>query len=329
MSSDQSRLIRACVGFAALLLAAGCGGSVSESAPEPIALPDLAATWAAAVCDAEAPCCAAAQIAYDPESCRQTATASYRARIQRFDDGYTRYDASAARTCINAWVEQAQSCMAFTLATDQSLAACALMFNGTQPDGAACNGGFDCASKESTCVGTLGQGVCTHDLYPLTHGALGAQCGSTCALAPCEVEWPARPPPVPFGTGCYREDGLVCGASGVCAAPAQLGAPCAPYGCAEGAFCEARQCVPQRDSGPCDNTEVACSSASYCVDGQCQLKQPDGNACTNLEACQGQCDLPLGVGPEVDGGLSSENVPTAGMCIEATFASRQHCAGEL
>jgi len=119
--------------------------------------------------------------------------------------------------------------------------------------------------------------------------------------------------------------------SGLCSPLAEVGDVCVPHSCVKGAFCEAGQCVVQRDSGPCDESDN-CSAASYCLNGECQRKQPNGNACTDFEMCQGQCDFPPGGPREPWGGLvegrpGSEYEP--GVCIDAGFAARRSCAGEL
>jgi len=303
--------------------AASCGGRAADDSPAPIAVADFGATWAEAVCAAEGPCCESAGVPYDRPSCTAIATELLRARIEGRMNGRQRYEPSLARPCIDAWVRLARSCGPTSAAQQrEAYAICAAVFAGLQPDGAACESEADCASPGSSCIGGTGSARCAHITLAANHGALGAACKLTCDSSECNVGNAFGYPEI---VGCYLDDGLSCGVSQTCAAPGKLGEACVPDSCARGAYCEAGLCAPLRDSGPCDDGRLrACSSASYCADGECQLKLPNGSPCSSIDACQAHCDLPVGVHPN-----GSKRVAVPGVCSDARFGTRQHCAGEL
>jgi hypothetical protein len=171
---------------------------------------------------------------------------------------------------------------------DHALPAACQIPPGPRADGAACNGGAQCASTRCAFAPGAPCGVCA----PLAQ--LGAACaadsdcarGAICGGAICRVPG-ASEAPCDAAQRCAYPG--VC-AGGVCRTPIGLGAACnfAADQCDRnaGLFCgAANRCERWLDhvSGEaCNQTPegwAACSGGSSCVDSRCVGPLPEGSAC--------------------------------------------------
>jgi hypothetical protein len=135
------------------LLVAGCISAISpaEMNQDPVALDQLAPQFANELCDAFAPCCEAAQVAYDATTCKNTASEVYGFYVNESAVSNTTYDAAAARACLNNLKSVLGGCGA--LLRGAGGAACDNVFHGTLPAGGECEGVCRGAARTETCMG--------------------------------------------------------------------------------------------------------------------------------------------------------------------------------
>ena len=307
-----------------VLFGGACSGS---SATPPVALEQFPTQFGDAYCDSLAPCCASAHIPYDSATCKNAATAFFKAYATANAVPGKTYDAAAAGGCLSAFKALLQSCSKSD--DDTANDACAKIFVGSVPAGGACQQNSDCAG--GNCVfdpsDPNGGSVCGTQTGQ-AHAKAGEGCNGDCfemdGSEDCSSFGVAGGAGTAGGTAsgtgtCFASDGLFCSTrSGVCTVFAQVGQACEEEGCVAGAFCDAGTCAAQRDSGPCDSFE-ACSSKSYCdsATNQCTAKKADGAACAEPSDCSsGDCSASAaGSGTQV--------------CGTSSVASTSTCAGNL
>jgi hypothetical protein len=283
LSLDMRRL-------AILVVVAGCGG---------IDLADFDAERRNAFCAYLTRCKAVATI----DDCRAhyERRAVYSPNIPAaVTAGKLRYDEAAAEDCIAAF--HALSCDT-TRQTEDSLAACDVVFTGTLKEGEACGFDLECTSDRcvkptcelACCIGSCGPDrpvprigePCTFTCEP------GAYCGSgdTCRAL------------LPEGAVCNDPSscalGLYCANSGVCTAIPHLGEACELSICAEvNATCSRGVCVEMRLPGE-SCVDAGCSGFYECAsDNVCRDYPTLGMPCATRCAGNSWCDISPGAGGE-------------------------------
>jgi hypothetical protein len=210
--------------------------------------------------------------------------------------GRLAHDPAAADACYSAYQAYLDSIPCATVPSDSpdGLGACAAVFTGLVPAGAACAGDHECVDG-LTCVGWAAgrDGVCK--IPP----AIGEACGEGESEGDGGVTQTLR-----FGFGDHPRcaPDAYCG-SRVCRAKSQLGATCSrDEQCADAASCRRYECSHdplQGIGGVCRGaqdctSDLFCAQSSVGAEGTCQPKKSDGDACGLLVLCKGRCDRPDG-----------------------------------
>jgi hypothetical protein len=294
------------------LLSALCACASDQSGP-PVSVEDLAHLLAEGLCDNIGPCCAEAAYPHDDAQCRARAEIALRDEIIGLTGPNINYDSVAARGCVDAYAQMAQSC-----GTSDFGDPCANVFSGKLADGASCAQSAECASKRCASSTTAGGLQCLPTLKPAAHAKVGEDCNQTCGVSGtssfCYFSGTIGTSS-PIGGACYTSDGLLCDAlKNVCVVIPAIGQSCATnFRCADGAFCDGTVCAAKRTSGSCALSSEACASSTFCdfTTEECLPRKARGAACTNTTECQ------------------ADDRCYSGTCQRATIASPELCAGAL
>ncbi len=202
--------------------------------------------------------------------------------LEAVRDGRTTVDFAALRTCMEAVQRLSSS------ATLLSLLYCEGALIGSQTNGGACVGDFDCAS--SFCM-------------PATSGCIGVCAAQVAVGQPCVADSQCA--------GAASCAGSVCVADGPSTGAARGESCTYDYQCASPLVCiEATSTcedVPG-DGMPChDSVLFDCAEGTYCVAGVCRLRSEEGERCPDQVSCVAgtQCAgspsrcLPVAVNGEV------------------------------
>jgi len=247
----------------------GCGGSVSgaegsggaTSVAEPVEYADYAAALAAAVCEPAADCCQKLNKKFDSSHCSANGWNVFAGDQASLDAGYARWDATAARHCIDVIAAMGAMCERRDLFVDLAVqSACEPVLVGLQPVGSQCLVNEDCAGEGVVCEA----GRCQAKPFGGSiHAKSGEACDNTCEDFKCQYE-ATDGSVAPVVHDCYRSDGLACGPTKVCQAPGALGAVCVALSCGEGLFCDSGHCAAKHDTASCAADPDACSSGMSC-----------------------------------------------------------------
>jgi hypothetical protein len=282
------------------------GASVMSCSPddeaEPVAIDGLAARYADIYCGGIEPCCKAASLAFEPQSCREKMRTYLQTQINDLLTKQIGYDEQASGECLAAFAEQSSCGDEDTIGDDN---ACERVFYGLLGTGAACESGEECkdegGGKKGYCdrpfdatTNTSGPGVCKQrQEIALKHGKQGDACEQTCGLnSSCNTTiYPddvsdAAPTPFPGdGVGCLQADNLYCGPLRTCQALKTLGQPCDGYdSCASGSFCDmdSELCVAPRANGE------KCNGSSECQSERCDFEL---SVCVANQVTADQCSV--------------------------------------
>jgi hypothetical protein len=278
-------------GFGLLLAALGGACSSSEVDSERVSQARFPERFAQIWCQSLAPCCAPAEVRYDPATCQAQALNYARALLASRVSGEVTYSEAAGTQCLARLERALTNCE-----LEEASSACSLIFVGPSADGTACSNGSACASGYCALGAVALSGVCSEASYRApSPGKLGEPCVGSCGV-PGSFQCPTSLLPSSEGTAtyCYAEDGLYCSfdsdslAALSCQPYAAIGAACsdAESRCVPGAFCVAGSCVAQQASGPCLDAPELCDAQSFCdTSQQCQTKKANGAACLAGEEC--------------------------------------------
>jgi hypothetical protein len=249
------------------------------------------------------------------------------------DMGRIRFDGENARRCFDALADR--SCDATSESNRVVPDACHNILLGTARGGQICTDGAQCISRHcevAVCDAACCTGTCVGDSAPAR-----AKAGESCEFAACEdsafcddaiMTCVTRRPrdafctqsqECAFGLDCVqggvcatlptlgqactsqcRDEGTVCGSTGVCVVAKLDGEICGTSAdCARVYRCDAsKQCSPGLALGvPCSPAQRCADDGAFCdvpTDeqfGVCALPKPDDSACQRDEQCQSQiCD---------------------------------------
>lgn len=194
-----------------LLGTAACGGGDGP----PLTVDNVCEEMATRYCDQDKPCCEKAGFTYNRDKCKAgylgfcgSGTAAVRAGKARLD-GQKVYD------CLRSYQPFADKC--FLGPEDRrrletETAVCRQVFVGTQPLGAACEDGAECAAPSGGGSSTCSMQMCVPEGPPLREGAPCADGSGTSFCAPgLMCDFSATPPscrsnpeptPVVFAESC-------------------------------------------------------------------------------------------------------------------------------
>ena len=275
------------MGIALALEGVGCGGSNGGGGGgAPIAMGD----YVPALIDKDCTRSVACGQTPDKATCIAASSIDLGNLFAAVSAGKTRYDGTAAATCIAAG-RASTACTMTAQASVPSDPACAQIFNGTLAEGAACSQGDECLSGScniTSCSGT-----------------------PPCCMGTCD---PAAGAPVPIGGDCSAP-GASCVAdafcritTGLCVQVIAAGLPCDPT---MGDFCApGLNCVPDASltqqvctrppaegeactaSSPCDALGDFCDPTTM----KCAPKIAVGRACASGVGCvdYARCDSASG-----------------------------------
>lgn len=244
-----------------------------------------------------------AGVTYDPEAAGRCVTA-FRAAAAgcRFDDDDDPAEAAcesvyAGSTPLGGPCESSLDCarpaggapvdcaMEYDQATGEFNGTCALDKTDTVDPGGACESSDDCrtpaGAERADCdySGSSELGTCV----ALTRGEAGDPCSMTCTEQGSSG-WSCTGGG-PGDALCYTDDGLWCGAGGVCEALLAIGETCSYEGCAVGAFCDAGTCAAQRAPGETCQNDDECLDG-FCSEGDlCTVFRKPGEACVDWDEC--------------------------------------------
>lgn len=286
-----------------LVLAATVTLSGCAIAPE-----DFSAQYALALCERSERCDLLAPFLM--EQCRERARGVLGDDIPRaLKEGRLRYDAAAARRCIDGL--RAQDCLTPT-PSDATLAACFSALQGTVPPGEPCFDLFECQ-----------QGLCG--------GIADNACPSTCPAVRAEGE---ECGPL-VRADCDVRAGLRC-EDFVCVHPGGAGASCKNnLGCASGFVCVKNACVPLRKEREGCSAHSSCVPGLYCGEGDgtvdvCKKRLAEGSRCGESP---GDADAAITGAQCAEGlvckgaGLDAVGDPVPGTCARASAVGGP-CADE-
>jgi hypothetical protein len=278
-----------------------------------VPIDDLARLLADALCNNIGPCCAEAGFPFDSAQCHATAETGLRSEIDRSRTANVTYNASAARTCLDAYTATIKACH-----DEREIgSACKNVFTGTLQPGQTCTSEAECAPGAS-CRPTGDGGASQCAGSTLVRGKLGDGCNATCTDdgsggGSCSASGSSTGGPVGQAT-CYTNDGLYCDDTHICATMPAQNQPCTTNTiCAGEAYCDNGLCAAKHTSGSCGQLNDGCASTAYCdtATQQCQLRKSTGAVCTISNEC-----------PTTD---TCNNAT----CRTRTIASASACRGNL
>ncbi|MDX2051819.1 MAG: hypothetical protein SFV15_05460 [Polyangiaceae bacterium] len=290
-----------CRNFAAValpivaILACGQGGPSSASATN-MSVPtagDFPKRFAAAACENVASCCAAGGVPFNDTGCRFTAEGTLTGIIAaRTGSGRIILDPVAGEACLKAYSAALAGCTN-EAAADLVEPACNKLFKGTVALGGQCSESAECAQTDTQVI-QCDQGLCKVYTGPSFEepptAKFGEACSQSCVMITPHYRSCAQAGSVGGSPGtCWVEDGLTC-SNGSCASVPKLGEACTFF-CATGAYCDLGRCVPQRESGPCIQSD-ACAASAFCgiTTNECTPKKQDRTACQeDFECLNGYC----------------------------------------
>lgn len=271
---------------------AACGGTSSNggSAP-PVAAGDFASSYAHAVCDNIAACCAKEGIGYDANACFTAVQGIIQGLlVNPATAAGSVYDATAAGDCIAKVRDAAIACNDTTSGKTDLNSACNRVYSGTKKPGESCNASTDCAASAD------GQVTCDHWSSSSLDG--GTSSGTLCQVRktptggePCGGIGGA--PPAVVGNCDYgASDTFACDyTSHTCVPRAAVGAACTSSdSCVTTAYCSSQKCVARVGiGGACTNFGSECDATSRCDTNTklCVAKLADGAACMTSTDCTG------------------------------------------
>lgn len=291
-----------CLGVGAMIgLVVGCGKS--EGSAHAIPRDELSQRVASLLCESVAGCCRTGGFPFDLAACKTGTAAELQEDWDDDDPSRVSYDGQAAGDCLAA-VGPMLACGEVEGVTPP---ACERIWRGKVALGQECGSDRECERAEGQRV------VCDYDSSGLPptrctelpvsrHGKQGEACSGTCSEGSSCIGVVAPDPgpgvgggaglPLPEPVICYRDDGLYCDSSSVCAPLVQSGFPCDDYAACQGdAFCDLSM---QLCSAPRGNGE-ACSHHDECESGACF--EPDGvgpnGTCAAAGVTAEQCADPL------------------------------------
>jgi hypothetical protein len=226
--------------------------------------------YANVYCSGVAPCCAAAGSEHDVSACKQFFEfyGSVAARSAKH------FDAAAADQCLVDLQAALASC------DSKEPASCSRALSGDAAPGAACDDDIDCALPPA------GTARCDLDFETDTGKCqvlLPPEEGKPCGLGSTESEV----------YDCTDHPLFYCGSDSLCVARVAIGSPCTSSNdCTADGFCDTTSnvCVAKIAIGQsCASAE--CVDEAYCdAADSCQQKKAAGQACTEVEECEGWCD---------------------------------------
>jgi hypothetical protein len=264
---------------------------------------------AAAICDGLGSCCRSAGFPFDDAACRNQWVTGMSSEAPT--STAVSYDANVAGECVASLRPYVAACgTAPTPTTD----ACARIYVGTKPEGAACQSDEECARPAqgfaycndgaitSADAGTSSTPVCVVE-GPEVHGTVGQGCSMTCTTDGSGESCGASgsfgsadggsPTPTP-GVACFTNDGVYCSPSYTCQRMAEVGGACDLGGCVRGAYCDStsRVCVALGQPGAACSGQTCVDTAFCGTAGVCEAKKANGEPCsvdTMYSECLGYC----------------------------------------
>lgn len=320
------------LGALAACSSGGGGSSTGPGAPSAeVSRDDYAQRLAEWLCDDIAACCDGSGQSVDRATCVDVKRKAELHRLASEEShGGRLFDGAVAAECMAALDETPASC-----GYERRVQRCFQTYDGTAALGEACTTKFQCRGMASGDVGCV-QGRCTERLaagdrcenlrdgvgicdvcrgdarcrqaasdgnfycYPYAHqrrGVAGDRCvkdRDVYAVPPDQL-----PDQSVVFADCDLNDGLTCGAEGVCVPLGGVGDPCVlGFDCAEGLRCEARTCAPGLAAGETCKDLRACSAGLYCqwTDITCTNRDPVTQHCLSAHLNAGVCAAPSGEG---------------------------------
>lgn len=289
-----------------LFLGCGAPSDPQTSQPgHPQTAEELPGSFAAALCESAAKCCAEQHLDYVLDECKVQLTARIKPELEEDSQGLrVVFDPEAAATCIDGWANL--FCPERPVDYNPK-SACNHIFAGLQALGEPCEREVECARAEDGSWPTCPSGKCvTGENY--VPPSQDEACSGTCHPAlgdpgACEsslfepTDLPPADSSAPF---CLLSDGLQCwttdDGSSTCQPALKEGESCAghSHSCELSAFCnlETGLCEARRESGTC-NDSSECSAQALCDSSTLECvprpKQP-GDSCSRDAECDGgQC----------------------------------------
>jgi hypothetical protein len=290
--------------------AVACGGSSDGSGGAPIPRAEVAARYAAALCDGLPSCCSEAGYTYDRAGCISTLTALLDSTLPA--EGEADYDGAAAARC------EAEARKTSCKGSGGVITSCRDVFEGRTPIGGPCESSNVCAIPEGafdvTCRqdGASTTGRCVAEYRRSAGGSCTQTCTETSGATSCSSSGSTSAGDE-IGL-CYTNDGLVCDPSGQCVPTPGTGDPCVFGGCGPGNYCPSAtgQCAEQLP------VDAACTSSDSCRDGYCDTTS---RVCKPYVALGGACTAFNECGPDARCSNSK--------CVSSTLASPEICSGDF
>jgi hypothetical protein len=246
-------------------------------------------------CDLFSPCCAAANLRSDGQTCRLFLGAFAPAG---------RYDKQKGEACLAA-MKQASMKADFCQQSDGATpTVCDEVFGppqGTKAPGETCDGDDDCAPSSEgkvDCASSFSGSAQVRKCQVQVRGkagdkpCIGSVEGSTTYSNLGGDDLPAK------GFLCYDQDGLRCDSvSDTCVAYKLVGEACTSNGfardCVATAYCDValRKCAARKPAGAAcgdgaSSAQVECAAGNYCpAGGTCAAQAAQGAACTADKQC--------------------------------------------
>lgn len=295
----------------------GSSGDPNGNGEPPVASEDYLAAFHRVFCDTVGPCCTSAGIAFDWETCFQTAQQSG-GFLPELENPAFVYDGDAARRCLNSFKARIEACEPYD--DTKPDAGCDEVFKGTLTVGQPCQRQEECSS--GLCDIKAQKCVAEWPLFP--RAGEGQPCDSECDARSEGTYCDTFKLELQAGTAaCYEADGLQCDRSGPaelgeCRPIAKLGETCYGGRCLEGYCDSTTTCSPLRGPGPCDTGEACgidrtCFGLGVDTPGECRPPAPDGAPCWRAGDClNGSCRA---------------GDDTQPLCGKPTLANPTTCAG--
>ncbi len=216
--------------------------------------------------DAAAACCKTKGFSHDAEACTNAISYWCNFKIEAVSDGVLTYDGTQLEACASAYQGAMTSCDLHWLEWAKSNVACAHLFNGKKPPGAACSGELDCNSapgfsaycdtttKRCRSYGVVGAGSpCNYYGSTIRYCDFGLYCDVSATTPTCK---PAKA----LGEACDGVDDFTCGYDRTC-----KDGKCAPglpggSDCTHDLECTSWSC----QAGKCTVTDNSLATASLC-----------------------------------------------------------------
>jgi hypothetical protein len=273
-------MLRTLAFLAACSLAlAACSSSSDNGGPAS----DWFNSYAKAMCEGTAPCCAAEGQQNDVSACEQFYGLLGGGGVQQAINNGAHFDQSAADQCLSQLKTWFNDCTA----SGDGPEVCNRVVNGKTAPGGACSTDFDCALPAQGTVTCLYQTSASHGVCVQTLPAeAGKPCDTSSTTATTLYD-------------CSDDANFYCDVStgtGTCKKKIAVGQPCGSGECVDTAGCQDDPqsgqlvCTALAPAGSSCTDSSDCVTSAYCKSGQCAAKETDGQACTTDDVCLGFCE---------------------------------------